>query len=413
MVEGHGVHRVAIAHAKRLLGKKFAATSPNGRFAAGAAAIHKKVLSRIEAVGKNLFYFFGKGHASTVVVRIHFGMSGRFATFKPSNVPEAKPTTRLELSNNDVVAHLSAMTVEHGGVDHYDTWRSKLGEDPLRKDADIERLWQACGAPGTRGGKASIGSVLMDQKRVAGVGNIYRAEILFKARVHPEQPANTVGREAFDRIWFHCCDLMRRGVEVGSILTLDPKHQSLDPTRRRYIYNQKRCLLCKSKIKSWTMKGRTVYACPSCQPLQDTTAIDAARKDVIAAANDVKVFKSRCAPEASDEKKLKGGKRTRKSPSKSGGKDSGSSTVRRPARRSCRGGKRANRSSGAPRTMRSEAAAALEKLRAGEGRNVEHVALEDEESRAAIERFGREKKGKKARSSGSRTSSRLKRRRKL
>lgn len=46
-----------------------------------------------------------------------------------------------------------------------------------------------------------IGLVLMDQSMMAGVGNIYRAEILFKAGVHPETPASAISREQFDKIW--------------------------------------------------------------------------------------------------------------------------------------------------------------------------------------------------------------------
>ena len=61
MVEGHSVHRVAARHRQKLVGKKFACTSPNGRFTEGAAAINNKTFRAIEAVGKNLFAWFGKG----------------------------------------------------------------------------------------------------------------------------------------------------------------------------------------------------------------------------------------------------------------------------------------------------------------------------------------------------------------
>lgn len=86
MVEGHGVARVAAAHRRLLLGKAFKATSPNGRFADGARLIDRRRLSRIENIGKNLFYFFSKTPQSVpspvdpVCVHIHFGMSGAFTT---------------------------------------------------------------------------------------------------------------------------------------------------------------------------------------------------------------------------------------------------------------------------------------------------------------------------------------------
>ena len=77
MVEGHQVHRLAATHRRGLVGRRFKATSPNGRFADGAAAVDGLPLARVEAVGKNLFHFFGapSGPAARVV-HTHFGMSG-------------------------------------------------------------------------------------------------------------------------------------------------------------------------------------------------------------------------------------------------------------------------------------------------------------------------------------------------
>lgn len=68
MVEGHGVHRVAAAHRRELVGKRFAATSPNGRFAEGAAVIASKLLVDVQAIGKNLFYSFAGDKAEKVVM---------------------------------------------------------------------------------------------------------------------------------------------------------------------------------------------------------------------------------------------------------------------------------------------------------------------------------------------------------
>lgn len=119
MVEGHQCHRVAHFHRKKLLGHSFKATSPNGRFIDGAAAIADKPLVRIEVHGKNLFYFFGDdtNAAEMVCLHFHFGMSGAFATH-PLPGPEPKATTRLALTNEaqNIVAHLSAMTVQHGDL---------------------------------------------------------------------------------------------------------------------------------------------------------------------------------------------------------------------------------------------------------------------------------------------------------
>ncbi len=301
MVEGHGCHRVVAAHRRLLLGHVFKATSPNGRFTEGAKLIDGRRLARIEAVGKNLFYFWLPEKAlpdePPVVVHIHFGMSGAFSVF-PLPGKTHTPTTRLSLINKEknISASLSAMTCVHGGPDLYESKYKALGPDPLREDADKERLWLKMQST-----SKAIGQVLMDQSFVAGIGNIYRAEILFKSSLHPEQPACTIPRTSFETLWMHSVLLLQRGFTTGSILTVDPAEAALlgPPWTRRYIYNHGHCGRCGSAIQNWTMVGRTVYCCPTCQPLSTGTELAASRKQAIAVAREAKEFVSHCAGEDS------------------------------------------------------------------------------------------------------------------
>lgn len=273
MVEGHSVHRIASRFRTQLVGKKFAASSPNGRFAEGSQAIDNRVLSRMEAVGKNLFAFFSPEDAvastnEDVVVHVHFGMSGAWSVFDHMKEPEVKPTTRLRLeeigSTSKLVTHLSAMTVQHGDMALYTTKKAALGQDPLRPDADPDALWAK-----VKKSKKSIGQIIMDQSFFAGPGNIYRAEILFLAGIYPTSPGMALDRASFDRVWEVSVSLLRRGYDTGSILTVDP---ITDPDlaangERRYIYNKSRCSRCDGPIRSWDMSGRTCYACEgTCQP---------------------------------------------------------------------------------------------------------------------------------------------------
>ena len=284
MVEGHSVHRIASRFRSSLVGKKFAATSPNGRFVDGARAIDGKVLSRMEAVGKNLFAFFtshdnvsscSQGDDDLVVMHVHFGMSGMWPIFNTTaEEPDVKPTTRLRLeeivsstkATEKICTHLSAMTVTHGDYSLYTSKKAALGEDPLRSDANPDHLFTK-----VIKSKKSIGQLLMDQSFFAGPGNIYRAEILFLAGVYPTTIGTNLDRTTFDRIWNVSVQLLRRGYDTGSILTVDNK---LDPNlvargERRYIYNRSRCARCDGKVSSWNMSGRTCYACEGgCQPKQ-------------------------------------------------------------------------------------------------------------------------------------------------
>ncbi|GLI68206.1 hypothetical protein VaNZ11_012540 [Volvox africanus] len=371
MVEGHQCHRVAAAHRQLLVGRSFIARSPNGRFKEGAAAINTKPLQRIEVHGKNLFYFFsskptsllvepaaasterddaaspsrspnfksssspasspnaaaadggsGVGCDDTVVMHVHFGMSGAFRTMSLPGPPPTE-TTRLELIHKDIglVAHLSAMTVSHGSLALYKSKAAQLGPDPLREDADKELLWSKLSRS-----RKPIGLVLMDQSMVAGLGNIYRAEVLFKAGVHPELPACDISRELFDRIWYHSVDLLQRGFVTGSIITVDPDEAKVlgRPWTRRYIYNQKTCGRCKGPVRTWDMATRTVYCCENCQPLnlpeqqqqqqQEVTAaagggggggaviaLSVARLTAMATARPPRLFRSHCAPDDDDD----------------------------------------------------------------------------------------------------------------
>lgn len=390
MVEGHGVHRVAHALRSRLVGCILVATSPNGRFSDGAAAIDGRVFSRIEAIGKNLFAFFGTGGDATVV-RVHFGMAGVWAIFDTAGgklVPEPKATTRLRLEGEGVVSHLSAMSVDFGGLGLFDRYRAELGQDPLRDDVDVERLWAKVSAS-----KRSIGQLLMDQAFFAGPGNIYRAEILFVAGVHPEAAGDELSREQFDRIWGATVRLLRVGFSKGSIVTVEPAEalQLGKPSLRRFIYNRATCGRCDGRVLSWEMGARTCFVCPACQPRAGKGAAAPPK-----GALEGKVFNSHCAPEPVRVRLQQGGfgaltlKELRallvslgpEAAQGAGAEKKAALVARLEALRAAG----AVDGAGAPALGFTGALeAAAEKARAGENRAVEHIAeLAPEQARAAL-----------------------------
>ncbi|CAM6089377.1 unnamed protein product [Calypogeia fissa] len=283
MVEGPGVHRVAIAHRRVLGGKAFSATSPSGRFTEGAAAIDGRFVSLIEAHGKNIFYFFtrkklenatlAKLPDDVIVVHIHFGMSGSFRTFAfPGPEPREKTRLKLENKKEKLVAHLSAQLCVHGGIEVYRKRVAELGPDPLREDADKEIVWSKM-----QKSKKTIGGIIMDQSFIAGIGNIYRTEILFVCGVHPDQRASTLPRSTFEELWSNSVRLLKVGVATGSITTVSPEeagkpYSKLKSGERRYVYSHETCRRCGGAVRSWTSASRTVYACEVCQPLREIEA---------------------------------------------------------------------------------------------------------------------------------------------
>ena len=105
---------------------------------------------------------------------------------------------------------------------------------------------------------------------IAGIGNVFRAEALFLCGQHPSRPAASLTRAEFDQLWATVRSMMRRGVEDGRIVTVDPpagwSRTEIPEDEARYVYKQARCRRCGAPVASWILGGRTAYACPLEQP---------------------------------------------------------------------------------------------------------------------------------------------------
>ena len=127
-----------------------------------------------------------------------------------------------------------------------------------------ERAWKAVSSyPG------AVGAALLDQSVIAGVGNVLRAESLFRAGVHPARPAAALDRAEFDRVWAALVDLMRQSVDDSRIVSVDlpaAERATVPEADARMVYKQATCRACGTPVESWTVEGRTAYACPTCQP---------------------------------------------------------------------------------------------------------------------------------------------------
>jgi endonuclease VIII len=106
----------------------------------------------------------------------------------------------------------------------------------------------------------------MDQRVVAGIGNIYRAEILFLTGLHPLRPSSSLSVPELERLWAVMKRLLQRGVREERIWTIEPEERPLTERGRRfYVYQQETCLRCGSRIATLTLTGRTIFACARCQ----------------------------------------------------------------------------------------------------------------------------------------------------
>lgn len=261
MPEGHTIHRLARDHQKDFAGQALAVSSPQGRFRSGARKLDGRVLERVEACGKHLFYMWDDG-----ILHVHLGLYGKFRRHRLP-APDPRGAVRLRVIGDDVAVDLNGPNqCELLKYSEYEAILDRLGPDPLRSDADAERVWKR-----VSGSRAAIGTLLLNQSVIAGIGNVYRAEILFLLGLHPETPGRALSRDEFDRLWTLACDLLRIGVRYNRIIVADPDEIGKPRGRmkrdeRLLIYKKEFCSRCEAAVRSWDVGNRTIYACPVCQP---------------------------------------------------------------------------------------------------------------------------------------------------
>jgi endonuclease-8 len=270
MPEGHTLHRLAGELDRRFGGQVVAVSSPQGRFADAAALLDGSRILGAEAWGKQLFVAFEGDR----FLHVHLGLIGAFdlrdgvpgppvgqvrvriVAFQPASYGDLRGATTCAL----VTEEQRQAVVE------------RLGPDPLRPDADWLKAWDRVSRS-----RKPIGALLMDQKVLAGVGNVYRAELLFRHRVHPLRPGNTLRRSQFEAMWLDLVALMNEGVLSGRIDTVREEHtpdamgrpaRVDDHGGEVYVYRRQGqpCHVCGARVRTQVLESRNLFWCPRCQP---------------------------------------------------------------------------------------------------------------------------------------------------
>ncbi|MBK4346021.1 Fpg/Nei family DNA glycosylase [Lacisediminihabitans changchengi] len=325
MPEGHSVHRIARQFSLHFLDKPLALSSPQGRFAEGAARLDGHRMTEARAVGKQMFLAFDNG----LWLRVHLGLYGAWdfagditadatvssaggrmgqtnqrgtildqdaaedsnasigaprrtrlrmseqETLRQDQGPQANEfppppigAVRVRLLADDAVADLRGPTAcEVLTPEQVEVALGKLGPDPLVDDPKIaeERFVSV-----VRKKPTPIALLLMDQSVVSGIGNVYRAELLFRARLEPHTPGKLVPEETVRALWRDWTHLLTLGVETGQMLTMD----DLDPESyrkalahrddRHWVYHREGlpCRICGTNIAMEELGGRKLYWCP-------------------------------------------------------------------------------------------------------------------------------------------------------
>ncbi|MCK1819094.1 Fpg/Nei family DNA glycosylase [Streptomyces sp. XM83C] len=267
MPEGHTIHRLAQDYADRFRGTAPRVTSPQGKFSDAADLLSGAPLTATEAHGKHLFLRFRDADW----VHIHLGLFGKVA-FGDAPAPPPTDTVRLRLANDTAWADLRGPTTCALITDtEKHAIHDRLGPDPLRDDADPDAAHRRVARSRT-----TIAALLMDQKVIAGVGNVYRAEVLFRHGVDPYTPGKDITPDLWRALWDDLVALMREGVRNNRIDTVRPEHTPEamgrpprvdDHGGEVYVYRRaaQPCHICGDEIRTAGLAARNLFWCPTCQ----------------------------------------------------------------------------------------------------------------------------------------------------
>jgi endonuclease VIII len=245
MPEGDSLHRAA-RRLHLLVGEHVEAESPNPRgLATGVArAVDGRVLERVEAVGKNVLLYFDGG----VVVRSHLRMNGRWKVRPRDGLPLQGSPWLVLRSPEWEATQWNGPVLRLGG----EAVRA-LGPDLLASSTDPAAIVSRLRGVGqTR----LVGEALVDQRIVAGIGNMWLAEALWHTRVSPWAALASVSDEELRRT------LTWARVEMGASV------EGRRPSRAVYRRAGRGCPRCGEPIRSRGLgdSNRTAYWCPACQP---------------------------------------------------------------------------------------------------------------------------------------------------
>lgn len=274
MPEGHTLRRLADDLSAAFAGRIVRVSSPQGRFAADAAVLDRSTLRGADSAGKHLFVEF-EGER---FVHVHLGLIGTFDVHTAvAHVEPPRGAVRLRLVSTALDQRVpglgtayadlrGAIVCELVTATRRDQVLAKLGPDPLRADAEPDLAWRRI----SRSPRA-IGDLLMDQAVLAGVGNVYRAEVLFRGGLSPHRPGVAVSQAEFDALWADLVTLMRAGLRAGRIVTTRPAHRARRGTpwaeEAHYVYRRAGlpCRVCGTPVATEVMAGRNLFWCPGCQ----------------------------------------------------------------------------------------------------------------------------------------------------
>jgi endonuclease-8 len=265
MPEGDTIHRAAHTLNAALAGRmitRFVTVLPQLARVDEDAPLAGRTIESVEAAGKNLLmHFSGDLH-----LRTHMRMHGSWHIYRPGERWRARrDDMRIVIETAEWVAVGFHIPVAEFYDERQEDLR-KIGPDFLGETFDETEAMERMRARGDQ----EIADVLLNQRVVAGIGNEYKSEVLFMARVNPFARVRDLGDEAILTILRTARKVMLANIRkrsMGRVTTF-----SLDARQAQYVFGRggKPCRKCGTAIE-YAKQGRDVrgtYWCPRCQPLQ-------------------------------------------------------------------------------------------------------------------------------------------------
>ncbi len=255
-IPGATIRKVAVKHADILIG-------------ATPTQFQRRVRGRrIESVdrrAKNIV--IGLDDASTLVV--HLGMTGRLIAAQDARVADFRHVAvRFDLQDGRTLLYDDVRRfgrLEHFAPGHWDRRALEFGVEPLSDDLTPTRLFEL-----TRLSSSPIRNWLLDPYRVAGVGNIYANEALFRAGIRPTRRAHTLTRAETARLRDTLRAVLqeaidRRGTTLNNYRDASGQEGAFFPQLQVYGHDGEPCVRCSTPIKRIVLSNRSAYYCRQCQ----------------------------------------------------------------------------------------------------------------------------------------------------
>jgi endonuclease-8 len=246
MPEGDSLHRAARL-LQPLVGERVEVETPNPRAAVKQIAerLDGRTLESVEAVGKNLLLRFEGG----LLLRSHLRMTGRWRLERRGTARRGKPWLVLRGAQMEgVLWNGPVLELRRDSA-----VRRRLGPDILEAPPRIDEM-----VAGLRreAPDRQFGDALLDQRLVAGIGTVWRAEALWAARVSPWRRLRDVSDEELRAVLEQAAEQMRASLAGGRA------------ARQAYGRPGRACRRCGTPIRSWLQGdgARLVFWCPTCQP---------------------------------------------------------------------------------------------------------------------------------------------------